>query len=109
MGIGIVGTIVDMVLFGVSFVNMYTWTIEVLLVAHLAYSITILVLATPILRIHTGLISRNELAAEWKANDFYVLRRARNGETDKPVNELDDEEFNDRFDSFDTTTHSITS
>jgi len=63
---------------------------------HLLYSAVLIYLVGPMLRVHTGLIKRNELANEWKNNDFYVT-------SDKhgdliAVNELSDLEFNDKFD-----------
>lgn len=48
---------------------------EVLVVLHLGYSAALLALAGPILKIHAGLISRNELANEWRRNDFYIVVR----------------------------------
>merc|ERR1719343_685150 len=66
---------------------------------HLGYSVALIALALPILRIHVGLVSRNELAAEWKRNDFYVARNTKRGK-DVPVNDLSDDEFNALFDEF---------
>merc|ERR1712060_220225 len=65
----------------------------------MGYAVILTALACPILRMHIGFVSRNELAQEWKRNDFYVVRRQDN---DEPVhvNDLTDDEFNDRFDSF---------
>jgi hypothetical protein len=53
----------------------------------------------PILKIHAGLISRNELASEWKRNDFYIAKRCKRG-VNVQVNELSDDEFNELFDEF---------
>merc|ERR1719510_1109335 len=66
---------------------------------HLAYSVMLTALAAPILRLHIGFISRNELANEWKRNEFYVITSARTGKS-VPVNDLSDDEFNERFDAF---------
>lgn len=75
------------------------WVTYVLMIVHLFYSVALGVLAAPILRLHIGFISRNELASEWKRNIFYVIQSSRTGEM-VPVNELDDDEFNEEFDSF---------
>lgn len=75
------------------------WFVAGFLVLHLVYSGVIVGLGGPILRIHAGLISRNELANEWKRNIFYVAHSSKTG-TVVPVAELTDDEFNDRFDCF---------
>jgi hypothetical protein len=93
---GLTGAFVDVIVLCLLFQD-WDWISAILICFHLAYSTTILVLAGPILKIHIGLISRNELAAEWKRNDYYVTER--DGKL-IPVNELDDEEFNTKFDSF---------
>mmetsp|Transcript_44179 Transcript_44179/g.91306 ORF Transcript_44179/g.91306 Transcript_44179/m.91306 type:complete len:121 (+) Transcript_44179:134-496(+) len=46
----------------------------------------------PIFRIHTGLVSRNELCQEWKNNVHYVANQTSQGDG-IPVEELDDEEY----------------
>eukprot|EP00435_Cladocopium_sp_Y103_P044623 s528_g12.t1 len=49
------------------------------------------IIVAPILKIHVGLISRNEMAQEWKKNEHYVANNTTIG--DKiPVEELDDDE-----------------
>ena len=97
--IGLGGCLVDFVLI--------VWTSSegrhftgFLLIMHLTYSVILILLAGPILRLHITFVSRNELANEYKHNLFYVVRDA----TGKAVqvNELDDVEFNagldeDRF------------
>eukprot|EP00930_Biecheleria_cincta_P044435 TRINITY_DN30553_c0_g1_i1.p1 TRINITY_DN30553_c0_g1~~TRINITY_DN30553_c0_g1_i1.p1 ORF type:complete len:378 (-),score=51.81 TRINITY_DN30553_c0_g1_i1:306-1439(-) len=65
---------------------------------HLAYSIILLGFAGPICRIHIGLIARNELAQEWKNNDHFVAKTSSKGEN-IPVSDLDDDEYNELFDS----------
>merc|ERR1712039_238376 len=60
VAISVCGTIVDIMLAIVVF-NRGFWNVEILIVLHLAYSVALLALAGPILRIHTGLVSRNEL------------------------------------------------
>mmetsp|Transcript_8285 Transcript_8285/g.20913 ORF Transcript_8285/g.20913 Transcript_8285/m.20913 type:complete len:410 (+) Transcript_8285:151-1380(+) len=71
----------------------------VIITLHLVYSLVLLFLAGPILRIHLGLVSRNELAAEWKRNEFYVAETSKHGEN-TPVDDLSDDEFNTLFDHF---------
>lgn len=75
-----------------------SWLQRIVVSFHLFYSFVLLTLVGPILRIHLGLVSRNELASEWKRNDFYVVRNK--GGEKVPVNDLSDDEFNNRFDSF---------
>mmetsp|Transcript_67017 Transcript_67017/g.185163 ORF Transcript_67017/g.185163 Transcript_67017/m.185163 type:complete len:371 (+) Transcript_67017:486-1598(+) len=72
---------------------------EVVIVLHLIYSVVLLVLAGPILKIHVGLVSRNELASEWRRNDYYIAVKCKRGKN-IPVNELSDDEFNDLFEHF---------
>uniref|UniRef100_A0A7S3TMV8 Palmitoyltransferase n=1 Tax=Strombidinopsis acuminata TaxID=141414 RepID=A0A7S3TMV8_9SPIT len=72
---------------------------QVGLVLHLIYSLIMGTRVWPILSLHIGFISRNELANEWKRNDFYVITSARTGKV-VPVNDLSDDEHNERFDSF---------
>eukprot|EP00927_Polykrikos_kofoidii_P024189 TRINITY_DN22059_c0_g1_i2.p1 TRINITY_DN22059_c0_g1~~TRINITY_DN22059_c0_g1_i2.p1 ORF type:complete len:359 (-),score=44.17 TRINITY_DN22059_c0_g1_i2:89-1165(-) len=66
---------------------------------HMAYSGAVWWLAGPILRIHVGLISRNELAFEWKENFHYVVLESRKG-PNWPVDDLSDDEHNELFDHF---------
>lgn len=70
----------------------------IMLGAHIVYSLILLFLAGPILKIHVGLVSRNELAHEWKRNEFYIALKCSRGKK-IPANELSDEEFNSLFDS----------
>jgi len=98
----LIGMAVDLVVtIGVIANQMYALLIIVL--CHLVYSVVLLALVGPILKIHLGLVSRNELAAEWKRNEFYVAdtggKHGGYGER-VPVNELSDDEFNALFDSF---------
>lgn len=71
----------------------------VIIVLHLGYSMVFAYLVVPILRLHLGFISRNELANEWKRDLYYIVHDSRTG---KPVwvKELDAEDFNDLFDAF---------
>lgn len=96
--IGILDASIDIVL-SITAVYKQMWRDELILILHLAYSCALLGLATPILRIHVGLVSRNELANEWKRNLFYIIRSSKSGQI-VPVNDLTDDEYNARFDSF---------
>lgn len=101
--IAMLGTAVDVIAIIAAFVVPdYGWHSKVFLILHLVYSVALLMLAGPILRIHIGLVARNELASEWKKNEFYVVQKStKHGEWQNvPVNELSDDEFNARFDSF---------
>jgi len=98
VAIGACGCLIDLALVGVAFRGK-RWVIAFFLFLHLAYSVILCSLAGPILRLHIGFVSRNELANEWKRNDFYVITSSRTGKT-VPVNELSDDEFNERFDAF---------
>jgi hypothetical protein len=95
--IAILGTAVDLVAL-IAVFSRPNWVARILVAGHLFYSVVLMALAGPILRIHFGLVSRNELASEWKRNDFYVVA-GKHGELIS-VNNLSDDEFNDQFDSF---------
>eukprot|EP00439_Symbiodinium_sp_Y106_P049768 s3048_g6.t1 len=73
------------------------WEAEVAVVLHLAFSVILLAIEVPIFQIHIGLVSRNELAQEWKNNLHYVANQTSMGDG-VPVEELDDEEYNQLFD-----------
>jgi len=96
--IGLSGVAVDLTLVA-SMVNKSWWQTLMLVALHLGYSVALIALALPILRIHVGLVSRNELASEWKRNDFYIARNTKRGKN-VSVNELSDDEFNLLFDEF---------
>jgi len=98
VAIGACGCLVDVALLGMSLWGK-RWVTAFFLLLHLVYSVILCSLAGPILRLHIGFVSRNELANEWKRNDFYVITSTRTGKT-IPVNELSDDEFNERFDAF---------
>jgi len=99
--IAILGLFVDIVL-AIQVMEKGFWVMEVWIFLHLVYSMILLGLATPILRIHIGLVSRNELASEWRSSDFYVVKNSkRGGSSPIPVKDLsDDDEFNSLFDTF---------
>jgi len=99
VSVGVLGAVVDICLLLASAARDVRWTSKLFLFTHLVYSMILTGLAGPILRLHIGFISRNELANEWKKNEFYIIQSARTGKT-VPVSELSDEEFNERFDSF---------
>lgn len=96
--IGVFGASIDVVL-SITTIYRRLWKDEIILCLHFIYSCLLLGLAAPILRIHIGLVSRNELANEWKRNLFYIIHSTRSGQI-VPVNELTDDEYNARFDSF---------
>mmetsp|Transcript_49647 Transcript_49647/g.115101 ORF Transcript_49647/g.115101 Transcript_49647/m.115101 type:complete len:480 (+) Transcript_49647:72-1511(+) len=97
--IGVSGALLDFFLVITTAREGRHWLVAFFLALHLAYSVILVSLAGPIFRLHVGFISRNELANEWKRNDFYVITNARTGKR-VPVNDLDDDEFNDHFDAF---------
>lgn len=74
-------------------------SMDMFLLLHLFYSACVVTLAGPILRLHLGFVSRDELAQEWKNNLFYVTLSAKSGKL-VAVNDLSDNEFNETFDSF---------
>lgn len=96
--ISVLGAAVDLTL-AYSILFKGFWSTEIVVVLHFAYSVALLALAGPILKIHVGLISRNETASEWKRNEFYIAKVCKKG-MDVPVNDLSDDEFNSLFDSF---------
>merc|ERR1711957_1020782 len=98
--IGVLGSILDVALVICVGRQGSNWMKGLLIIMHLMYSVVIVALAFPILRLHIGFISRNELASEWKRNDFYVVESAKRGGGKVSVNDLSDDEFNERFDSF---------
>ncbi|CAE7329494.1 Prim2, partial [Symbiodinium sp. CCMP2456] len=74
------------------------WEEEIAVVSHLAFSVGLLAIEVPIFRIHIGLVSRNELAAEWRHHDNYVANNTSQGDC-IPVQELDVEEYNQLYDA----------
>jgi len=96
--IGVGGCLVDFMLIVCSSNKEHHFFTVVLLILHLTYSIVLSALAGPILRLHAGFVSRNEVANEWKQNTFYVLPDERTGKL-VPVSELDEETFNEGLDN----------
>jgi len=99
VAIGILGSLLDVFLLIATARETDQWRTSVFLVLHLAYSLILTSLVGPIFRLHVGFISRNELANEWKRHDYYVITSRQTGKP-VPVNELSDDEFNERFDAF---------
>lgn len=96
--IGVVDALLDLVLVTAHF-RESTWSEEILLLLHFAYSLYFSWYATPLLRQHSAFILRNELTQEWKRDAYYVVRSDVTGEV-APVTELDPEEYNNKFDEF---------
>jgi len=71
-----------------------------IIAAHSMYSLILIGIAGPILRIHVGLVSRNETGFEWKKNINYVVKETKSRGNNVPVNDLSEEEFNEQFDYF---------
>merc|ERR1719263_597803 len=94
--IAVLGTAIDLVAL-IAVFSRANWLARIAVLLHLFYSVVLMALAGPILRIHVGLVLRNELANEWKRNDFYVVMGKHGGLIS--VNELSDDEFNARFDT----------
>ena len=74
--IAVLGAIIDIVLFVVAKKSM----IQLIVVAHLGYSIGLFYIAAPILQIHCQLISRNELGQEWKKKEHFVAHNTSIGD-----------------------------
>lgn len=66
---------------------------------HLMYSCVLTTVAGPILKIHIGLVSRNEVACEWRMKSHYIVKSCKKGEN-IGVNELSDDEFNGLYEYF---------
>jgi len=96
--IGVLGIAVDLVALIAAF-SFDNWFVRIAIALHLFYSIVLLAFVGPILKIHVMLVSRNELASEWKKNEYWVVKRSKKGHN-IPVNELSDDEFNENFDTF---------
>lgn len=99
VAIGCCGIFVDLVLVVSTARQGKRWVTAFFLMMHLTYSIILSFLAYPIWRLHVGFVMRNELAHEWKRNDFYVVPDKRRGGF-VSVNTLSDDEFNEMFDAF---------
>ena len=62
-----------------------------------SFAVALLAIDGPIFKIHFGLISRNEMAQEWKKNEHYVANNTRIGDN-VPVEDLEDDKYNELFD-----------
>lgn len=96
LAIAVLGIVVDIWL-GILLAEQGLVISEVMILMHFGYSITLLAVIWPIFKIHFGLISRNELAKEWKNHVHKVANNTTLGDN-VPVHKLDDEEFNEFFD-----------
>jgi hypothetical protein len=99
VSIGVFGGMLDIFLVLLTARQGTAWVTGLFLMLHVTYSMMLTALAGPILRLHIGFICRNELANEWKRNDFYVVTSSKTG-LPVPVNDLSDDEFNERFETF---------
>lgn len=73
-------------------------SIQGALVVHLVVQAILAYYAIPILRLHVGFVSRNELAQEWKEDTNYVVFDE-NGEP-RDIDDLDEEEYDELYDDF---------
>merc|ERR1712113_1299317 len=94
--ISILGSLVDAVLI-VKFMIAEGWLTRITLITHFVYVVGFAYFVIPIFRVHVGLVSRNELAKEWKEDIFYIIRDSESG-APIPVNDLDVETYNEHFD-----------
>ena len=94
--IGFLGIVIDLWV-AVAIAKMDVLQSEIIVALHLAYSIALVAIEGPMLNIHAGLISRNETAHEWKKKQNYVANDTSLGD-DVPVEQLDDDEYNNLFD-----------
>jgi len=97
--IGMCGAVLDSVLLLALWRQGNLWGSELFVFLHLLYSIALSCLAGPILKIHVGLVSRNEMAQEWKNNRHYIVKKCKHGENVN-VSALSDDEYNLLFESF---------
>ena len=95
--IGVFGGCLDLYLLAFELATKGLLQSQMLVVVHLAFCIALLAIETPMLRIHIGLISRNELANEWKHHQNYIAFGTTQGHA-VPVDDLEPEEYNDIFD-----------
>merc|ERR1712151_87047 len=95
------GVLIDMILLIhiLSTAGIQDWQVIVVLFLHLLYSMGFGYYVIPIFRLHVGFISRNELGYEWKKDFFYVVEDRLTG-SPVWVGDLDEDEFDDMFDSF---------
>ena len=94
--IGVLGIMVDIWL-AILIAEKGFLQFEIVAALHLGYSVALLAIDGPIFKIHFGLISRNEMAQEWKKNEHYVASNTSIGDN-VPVEDLEDDEYNELFD-----------
>ena len=94
--IGVLGIMVDIWL-AILIAEKGFFESEIVVALHLGYSVALLAIDGPIFKIHFGLISRNEMAQEWKRNEHYVANNTSIGDN-VPVEDLEDDEYNELFD-----------
>ena len=94
--IGVLGIMVDIWL-AILIAEKGFFKFEIVVALHLGYSVALLKIDWPIFKIHFGLISRNEMAQEWKKKDHYVANNTSIGDN-VPVEDLEDDEYNELFD-----------
>jgi len=99
--IALSGALVDIVLvhaYVLGYIRSETWATLAVLMLHFAYSFVFGWFAVPILYLHVGFVSRNELTHEWKRDEFYVVHDVAGAPVS--VQHLDADEYNEHFDSF---------
>ena len=94
--IGVLGIMVDIWL-AILIAEKGFFQFEIVVALHLGYSVALLAIDGPIFTIHFGLISRNEMAQEWKKKEHYVANNTSIGDN-VPVEDLEDDEYNELFD-----------
>ena len=94
--IGVLGIMVDIWL-AILIAEKGFFQFEIVVALHLGYSVALLAIDGPIFKIHFGLISRNEMAQEWKKKEHYVANNTSIGDN-VPVEDLEDDEYNELFD-----------
>lgn len=97
--IAVVDAVVDFILVAANFFNSGGFIIGFLLLLHLLYSVYFAWYAGPLLRQHVNFVMRNELTQEWKRDEYYIVRNEFTGEK-VWVNDLDTEDYNRLFDTF---------
>ncbi|CAE8589360.1 unnamed protein product [Polarella glacialis] len=96
VAIGICGGIFDIVMLLQLSDNVVGLVEKVLFSLHFWYSLGLAMRAFWIVRLHAGLVARNELAKEWNDNRFYTAVSAKTGES-TPMDELDSDEADELF------------
>jgi len=108
VAIATLGTLVDALLLGRALYQSWdalpqalleNWLARTCILVHFMYSAVSMYFSAPILQLHIGFVSRNELAKDWRMDRFYV---ARDPQTKRltSVQDLDAQAYNDLFDEF---------